>query len=256
MISLEEKELCPSNGQIGIYQYKITDNGMGIAESDMKQMFEPVYRTDITKNQETGGTGLELSIARNLIDYMGGTVRVESRIKEGTCFTVQLPVRLAETEKNDVSDADEEPAREEKPAEEKPIQEKTEKRDLKGMRILLVEDHPVNQLITTKMLENMNAVVTVAENGYIGKEMFINSKPGQFDVICMDIQMPVMDGYESATAIRKSSHAQAKCIPIVAVTANAFLSDVSRCLECGMNVHIAKPIEAANLYQVLKNFAR
>ena len=238
-VSLDVKELLPAKGQIGIYQYTITDSGVGISDEDMKQMFEPFYRSDVAKKKKVEGTGLGLSIAKNLIDYMGGAIHVKSRVNEGTCFTVEIPVRLAETVEANAGKDEQ--------------KDRKEEQDLEGMRILLVEDHPVNQLVATKMLENMNAVVTVAENGYVGKERFISSQPGEFDVICMDIQMPVMNGYESTEAIRSSSHPQAKTIPIVAMTANAFLSDVSRCLERGMNAHIAKPIESAKLYHVLKN---
>ncbi len=238
-VKLKVKELPSTKEQFGVYQYKVIDNGIGMYQDDIKKIFDPFFRSEIAKQKNEEGSGLGLSIVRNLIECMGGCIHVETSRGEGSCFTVEIPIKLAEV----------------KTVEEKKelLKEQPEKQDLHGMKILLVEDHPVNQLVATKVLEGMNAMVTVAENGCVGTELFIKSANGRFDAICMDIQMPVMDGYQAAEVIRNSTHPQAKSIPIIAMTANAFLTDVRACLEKGMNYHIAKPIEPAKLYAVLKS---
>lgn len=238
-VKLEVKELPQTKEQFGIYQYKVIDNGIGMYQDDIQKIFDPFFRSEIAKQKNEEGSGLGLSIVRNLTECMGGCIRVETSRGEGSCFTVEIPIKLAKVKSAEES--------------QKVVKKEEDgKQDLHGMKILLVEDHPVNQLVATKVLEGMNAMVTVAENGCIGAELFIKSANGRFDAICMDIQMPVMDGYQAAEVIRNSTHPQAKTVPIIAMTANAFLTDVRACLEKGMNYHVAKPIEPAKLYEILK----
>lgn len=237
-VRLEVKELPQTKEQFGVYRYRVIDNGIGMNTEEVRKIFEPFFRSEMAKQKNEEGSGLGLSIVKNLIEHMGGHIRVDSSRGKGSCFTVEIPIKLAQVKSSECAEA---------------VENKVEKHDLGGMKVLLVEDHPVNQLVATKIMESMNAMVTVAENGYVGAELFMKSANGRFDAICMDIQMPVMDGYQSTEVIRNSQHPQAKSIPIIAMTANAFLTDVRECLERGMNYHIAKPIEPEKLYAVLKD---
>ena len=236
-VRFDLRELAQTGEQIGVYQYKVTDNGIGMSEEDIQRIFEPFFRSEIARQKNEEGSGLGLPIVKNLVEHMGGHIHVDASRGRGSCFTIEIPIKLVQVKTAEHSEKTE---------------KKTEKRDLEGMKILLIEDHPVNQLVATKILESMNAMVTVAENGYEGAELFKKSANGRFDAVCMDIQMPVMDGYQATEEIRNSAHPQAKTIPIIAMTANAFLSDVRLCLERGMNEHVAKPIDPARLFAVLK----
>ena len=217
---------------------QVSDTGIGMSEEFRKILFDPFTQENRRDISEGRGTGLGLAIAKKIIDAMGGTITVESRINEGTTFTVHADVGCVEA----------------KAAQQR--QETTSaggKDILAGKHILLCEDHPLNQEIAVALLTEKKMTVSAAEDGKIGAEMFRRSTPGFYDAILMDIRMPVMDGYEATKVIRRLNRADAKTVPIIAMTADAFSDDVRRCLAAGMNGHIAKPIEPEILYLTLRN---
>lgn len=206
---------------------EIMDNGIGMSEEFQKVLFEPFTQENRSDSSEMRGTGLGLSITKKLIDTMGGTITVKSRLGEGTTFFVDLlldciPVKTENAEQN--KDTEQEGS-------------------LTGKHILLCEDHPLNQEIAKAVLEEEHMIVTIADDGEAGVKEFNGSSIGYFDCILMDIHMPVMDGYESTKAIRSLKRADAKTVPILAMTADAFTNDIQKCLQAGMNGHIAKPID-------------
>ena len=179
------------------------------------------------------GTGLGMAIAKNLVEKMGGTITFESEKGAGTTFVIRVPFKID-------MDAD-------KREEQKEINEKS----IKGLYILLAEDNELNMEIAEFMLQNEGAVVTKAWNGQEAVELFEKSRPGEFDVILMDIMMPVMNGYEATKMIRSLDREDAKEVPIIAMTANAFTEDRIRAKEAGMDDHIAKPVDAKLLVKVI-----
>lgn len=212
----------------------VTDTGIGMDEHTRACLFEPFFRHLDSAAGNVEGTGLGMSIVKSTVELSGGSIEVESEPGRGSKFIVKIPVRLADEQ--------------EVPKKEPP---KPEIQNLSGITILLVEDHPINQKVAKKMLEKAGARVVVAENGKIGWEVFTESSENEYDVILMDIQMPVMDGYEAAKAIRESRHPQAKTIPIIAMTANAFVQDVKKSLDISMDAHLSKPIEPQKLFETL-----
>jgi len=235
-ITYSVSEHTSGNPGIGLYRFEISDTGIGISEEKQKHLFEPFYRGETDMTSKIEGTGLGLSIAKAIIDLKGGTISIKSAEGAGTTFIVELPLHLAEG--NEVSS--------------EPLKRRSESVcDLSGTNILLCEDHPINQKVVKRMLEKAHAEVTVADNGKLGYEIFSQSGAGDFDVILMDIQMPKMNGYEATRLIRGSSHPQAKTIPIIALSANAFSEDVQKSMCAGMNAHLAKPIEPKTLLQTL-----
>ncbi|MEG2087624.1 MAG: ATP-binding protein, partial [Angelakisella sp.] len=221
--------------QISLYRFEISDTGIGISAEQQQHIFEPFYRVQNSMTAQIEGTGLGLSIVKSIVDYMGGTIAVHSAPGNGTTFVIELPLRFTE----------------QAAPEEETKKIPARSFHLSGTRVLLCEDHPMNQLVATKILEKAGVVVTVANNGQLGYEAFAKSAPGTFDAILMDVQMPVMNGYEATKAIRDCKHPQAKAIPILAMTANAFAEDVQNSIESGMNGHLAKPIEPQQLYDTL-----
>ncbi|MEG2882151.1 MAG: ATP-binding protein, partial [Christensenella sp.] len=205
--------------QISLYHFEISDNGIGISPEGQLHIFEPFYRVPDVITAQIEGTGLGLSIVKSIVDYMGGTISVQSTLNVGTTFSIELPLRFTE-----------EIAEEKQPTKtvEQPI-------DLSGIHVLLCDDHPMNQLVATRILEKAGVRVTVANNGQLGYEAFLQSKPDTFNAIFMDVQMPIMNGYDAARAIRSSAHPQATTIPIIAMTANAFAEDVQKSIAAGMN---------------------
>lgn len=244
-VSFAVTELPQKNEQIGWYRFVVADTGIGISPEDIPHIFEVFFRVESARVGHTEGTGLGLSIIKNIVDYKGGTIKVESEPGQGTRFTVDLPLHLA-----DAPDAPDAQA----PSE---VAESVEEDvDISGLRVLLVEDNEVNQLVAQRILESEGVAVSIADNGKAGWEAFESSAPDAFDAVFMDIQMPVMDGYEATRAIRRSGHARAADIPVIAMTANAFAGDVRRCLNAGMNAHIAKPIEPGKLFELLWRHTR
>jgi len=221
---------------------EITDNGIGMSKEFQKQIFEPFSQENRNDVSASRGSGLGMAIAKQLIDLMGGTIAVESSPGLGSIFTIDL---LQDTvsadwigEQNRKTDID--LLRPEK--------------SLAGKHILLCEDHPLNQEIAKALLTEKEMLVEIAEDGQKGTSAFLRSAVGYYDAILMDIRMPVMDGYEAAKAIRSMERTDAKTIPIIAMTADAFAEDVKRCLDAGMNAHVAKPIDPTALYDVLGQY--
>lgn len=211
--------------------FTISDNGIGISESFLPHIYEPFIQeqryADIS-----AGTGLGLSIVKNLVDMMDGTIDVQSIVNEGTTFTVHLPFEntTQQPEKNS--------------ANESII-------NLSGLNVLLCEDNVLNSEIAVTLLKEKGMKVTAAMNGQEGIDTFIESKENEFDLILMDLRMPVMNGYEAVHAIRSMNRHDAKKIPIIAMTADAFEDDAKKCFECGMNAHITKPIDPDKLFRAI-----
>ncbi|MEG0779455.1 MAG: ATP-binding protein [Oscillospiraceae bacterium] len=235
-ITYRLSEIAIEHKQISFYRFEISDTGIGISPEQQTHIFEPFYRVQNAMTAQIEGTGLGLSIVKSIVDYMGGTISVQSAPGSGTTFIIELPLRFAEELSTEKSA---------EPVPERPA-------DLSGIHVLLCEDHPLNQLVATRLLEKVGVVVTVAENGKQGYERFVRSGADTFDAILMDVQMPVMNGYEVTRAIRESKHPRATAIPIIAMTANAFAEDVQKSMDAGMNDHLAKPIEPKLLYQTLR----
>jgi CheY-like chemotaxis protein len=198
-----------------------------------KCVFEPFAQEHTGSRTKFAGTGLGMPIAKNLVEKMGGTITFESKEGVGTTFVIRLPFKI-----NLYAD---------KREEQKDVSEKS----IKGLHILLAEDNELNMEIAEFMLQNEGADVTKAWNGQEAVELFRNSEPGEFDVILMDIMMPVMNGYEATKMIRSLDREDAKAIPIIAMTANAFTEDRLRAKEAGMNEHISKPVDVRLLVKVI-----
>ena len=223
-------------------QMTVADTGIGMTEEFQQRLFKPFEQESANTFQKFGGSGLGLSIARNLVKLMNGEISVRSQVGVGTTFTVDLPFSLSRDNRlleNNVSAA---PAAALEPD------------AFAGRKILLVEDNAVNQMVAEELLRATGAEVVTADNGKLALDAFVQSPPHTFDVILMDIQMPVMNGYEASRAIRASAREDARSIPIVALTADAFVEDVSKALSAGMNEHVAKPIDTQELYGVLNRF--
>lgn len=216
----------------------VADDGIGMSEEFQKSMFEPFSQERNKETDEIQGTGLGLSIVQNIIDKMGGTISVESKLGEGSTFILNFELKKADVQ-----------------AEEVFIEEQQEDVErLKEKRILLVEDHPINVIVAKSMLENGGMVVETAENGQDAVEMVMQSNNHYYDAILMDIRMPKMDGLEATKEIRHLNRPDVLEIPIIAMTANAYDEDRERSKEAGMNEHLSKPIDAKSLYAVLLKY--
>jgi len=211
--------------------FEVSDDGIGISPEFLPDIFEP-FAQERRHGYESVGTGLGLSIVKQLVDLMGGTVQVRSELNRGSTFTVRLHFEPA--------------AQEEVPASEKTPQGIE---NLSGRRVLLCEDNELNREIAVAVLREQKMETVTAENGAVGLQKFAQSAEGEYAVILMDIRMPVLDGYETARRIRAMERPDAKTIPIIAMTADAFADDVRKCLSAGMNGHIAKPIDPEKLYR-------
>lgn len=243
-VSFEVCELPHKNSHIGYYQFVISDTGIGIDKNSLSQLFDPFYRSNEVVSNHIEGSGLGLAIVKNIVDYKGGTIKVESTPGQGTSFIITLPLHF-----------DTSPASGTLTSAVKAASTAADF-DFSGKHILLVEDHPINQQVAELVLQKTGAQITIANNGAEGSEMFEASVPGSFDAILMDIQMPVMNGYEATKVIRSSTHPQSATIPIIAMTANAFAEDIKNALEAGMNEHIAKPIDPQKLYETLATYIK
>ena len=217
---------------------EVADNGIGMSEDFLKVLFEPFSQENRDDSSEMRGTGLGLSIAKKLVDIMGGSITVRSRPGCGTTFCLDF-------------DFDCVPAEAAKEGSGAPDGGAAETDALAGRHVLLCEDHPLNQEIAKAMLEERGLLVEIADNGLAGKTIFEQSSLGYFSCILMDIRMPVMDGYQTVRAIRKLDRADARTVPIIAMTASAFGEDVKECLAAGMDGHIAKPIEPEVVFETI-----
>ena len=233
-------EECGSNSSVyAKYRFLVSDNGMGMSADFQNTIFDAFTRAENSMTNKIQGTGLGMAITKNLVDSMGGTIDVESEPGQGSCFEIFMDLKIAE--ERSVSPAS---------------QAETDEQDgniLQGMRFLCAEDNEINAEILTELLKIEGAECTICENGEEILKAFEQSAPGDYDMILMDVQMPVMNGYEATRAIRRSSHELAKKIPIIAMTANAFSEDIQHSLAAGMNAHVSKPVEMKVLEKTIRN---
>ncbi len=222
------------------YEFTVSDNGIGMSEEFIKKsLFKPFSQESNTVSNTNMGSGLGLVITKNIVRLMGGTINVTSELNKGTTFEVKIRLIRSLLKPEDIN-------REYDKAEH----------DITGVKILLCEDHPLNREISTKLLVKKGCIVDTAENGQIGVDKFVNTKEGYYDIILMDIRMPVMNGLEAARAIRELDREDAKNIPIVAMTANAYAEDVKISADAGMDAHLSKPIDPDKLYSVIENYTK
>ena len=219
-------------------EFVCRDTGIGMTEAFQKRIFEPFAQEHAGSRTKFAGTGLGMPITKKLVEKMGGTISFESKEGTGTTFLIRIPFRI-DTDRKDRTEAE----------------EKTET-SIQGLHVLLTEDNELNMEIAEFVLQNEGAVVTKAWNGQKAVDIFRKNRPGEFDVILMDIMMPVMNGYEAAKMIRSLDREDAKVIPIVAMTANAFIEDRMRAKEAGMDEHIAKPVDGKLLVKVINELVK
>ena len=233
-VSVEVTQI--DRGEFSKYKIVVKDTGVGMSEEFLPHLFEPYAREVRFSARQTVGTGLGMPITKNLITQMNGEIQVDSQLGKGTVFTVVIPFQTAPEEENETEKS----------------QGKGREFQLKGRHILLAEDNEINMEITTEMLTMNGVQVTQAWNGKEAVECFKKSEPYSFDAILMDMQMPEMDGCEACRAIRAMDRKDARTVPIIAVTANAFAEDVARTTQAGMDGHISKPIDFEQLKELLK----
>ena len=231
-------EIPSEQPEMTTMEFVCRDTGIGMTEEFQKCVFEPFAQEHTGSRAKFTGTGLGLSISRKLVEKMGGTITFESKKGVGTTFVIRVPFKID-------PDVD-------KREEQKDVSEKS----IKGLHILLAEDNELNMEIAEFVLQNEGADVTKAWDGQEAVELFRNSEPGEFDVILMDIMMPVMNGYETTKMIRSLDREDAKAIPIIAMTANAFTEDRIRAKEAGMDEHVAKPVDVELLIKVIHKLAK
>ena len=226
-------EIPSKQPEMTTMEFVCRDTGIGMTEEFQKCVFEPFAQEHTGSRTKFAGTGLGMSIAKNLIEKMGGSISFESKEGAGTAFVIQVPFKI---------DAD---------ADKREEQRNVSEKSIKGLHILLAEDNELNMEIAEFVLQNVGADVTKAWNGQEAVELFRKSEQGGFDIILMDIMMPVMNGYEATKMIRSLDREDAKTIPIIAMTANAFTEDRLKAKEAGMNEHIVKPLDVELLIKVI-----
>ena len=219
-------------------EFVCRDTGIGMAEAFQKRIFEPFAQEHAGSRTKFAGTGLGMPITKKLVEKMGGTISFESKEGTGTTFVIRIPFQI-DTDMKDRTETE----------------EKT-KASIQGLHVLLAEDNELNMEIAEFVLQNEGTVVTKAWNGQKAVDIFRKSSPGEFDVILMDIMMPVMNGYEAAKMIRSLDREDAKVIPIIAMTANAFTEDKMRVKEAGMDEHIAKPVDGKLLVKAINELVK
>ena len=238
-IQLLAEECEAKSSAYAKYRFLVSDNGMGMSADFQNTIFDAFTRAENSMTNKIQGTGLGMAITRNLVEAMGGTIDVESELGQGSCFEVLIDLKIAEDRTVALA-----------------AQEETDEQDgniLQGMRFLCAEDNEINAEILTELLKIEGAECTICENGEEILKAFEQSAPGDYDMILMDVQMPIMNGYEATKAIRRSSHELAKKIPIIAMTANAFSEDIQHSLAAGMNAHVSKPVEMKVLEKTIRS---
>lgn len=238
------KENQNSSNEYGSYTFTVKDNGMGISKDFLDIIFDPFTRVNSTTISGIQGTGLGMAITKSLVEMMGGNIEIDSEPGNGTCVSVKVEMKYcsmtdAGDRHNDGTDPD-----------------MLISDVLPGRKVLLVEDNVMNMEISVETLTEAGMLVTTAENGAVALDIMTNASEGDFDLILMDIQMPVMDGYEATRQIRALNSSYAKNIPIIAMTANAFDEDRSKAFEAGMNEHLAKPIYVNKMFDLLKKILK
>ena len=239
-IQLEVEEL-PRNEHYARYRFVVQDDGIGMSADYQKTLFDPFTREERSGTNKVQGTGLGMAITKSIVDLMGGSINVESATGKGTRFEVVLEFPIdAEADHAQQVQALPEEAEETSP--------------LSGMKFLCAEDNAINAEILQMLLETKGASCTICPNGQEIVDAFANVKPGEYDMILMDVQMPVMDGLEATRRIRNGENPLGRVIPILAMTANAFLEDMQKSKEAGMDAHLSKPVDIAALEQTVKRF--
>ena len=239
-IRLELDEL-PRNEHYARYRFVVQDDGIGMSEAYQKTLFDPFTREERSGTNKVQGTGLGMAITKNIVDLMGGSINVESTTGKGTRFEVVLEFPVD-------AEADTVPEAQVLPEEEE------ETSPLSGMKFLCAEDNAINAEILEMLLEANGASCTICSNGQEIVDAFASVKPGEYDMILMDVQMPVMDGLEATRRIRSGENPLGRIIPILTMTANAFLEDMQKSREAGMDEHLSKPVDIAALEQTVKRF--
>ena len=232
------REIVSEQPEMMTMEFVCRDTGIGMSEAFQKRIFEPFAQEDVGSRTKYAGTGLGMPITKKLVEKMGGTISFESKEGAGTTFVVRIPFRI-DTDRDSKVEAG----------------EKIEA-SIRGLHILLAEDNELNMEIAEFMLQNEGADVTKAWNGREAVEIFEKSRPDEFDIILMDIMMPVMNGYEASKMIHSMDREDAKTIPIIAMTANAFTEDKIRAKEAGMDEHIAKPVDGKLLVKIIHELVR
>ena len=236
-VYLTTREIA-SDSETATFEFISRDTGIGMSEEFQKRAFEPFTQEEASARTKYQGSGLGLSICRELVEQMGGTIRLESEQGVGSTFTITLQFRI-DTERQRQADAAE-----------------AEKINVAGMKVLLVEDNELNMEVAEFLLEREGIVVTKAWNGEEAVQTFTASKPGDFDAVLMDVMMPVKDGLDATREIRALEREDAKNIPIFAMTANAFADDIAHSRAAGMNEYIAKPLDIQRLRQTLFKYRK
>ena len=237
-ITAAAEKIAEKNGK-QYFRFSFTDTGIGMKPEYIPKIFEAFSQEDHGSRTTYKGTGLGMAITKQFVELMGGTISVTSELNKGSCFTVEIPFN-----------PDPNAAKEEKKADDQPL-------SIQDMRIMLVEDNELNMEIATDLLEEKGAIVFPESDGSQALEAFRTHAPGTYDVILMDIRMPVMNGYEATKAIRSlPDRPDAKTIPILAMSANAFEEDIQKSLSIGMNDHLSKPIELPKLLKTLSKYSR
>ena len=235
-ITVTASEILEEDGIVR-FSFQFEDTGIGMKPEFLGKIFTPFAQEDNGSRTNYNGTGLGMAITKQFVELMGGEIRVTSTFGKGSCFMGEIPLEIdrsaAAAQANDAAVT-----------------------DISGMRILLVEDNELNMEIACELLEDEGAEVTTAEDGQIAVDTFRNAELYHFDAVLMDIMMPNLNGYDATKAIRALDRADAGRIPIIAMSANAFEEDVKKSLEVGMNAHLAKPINVAELIKTLGTFAK
>ena len=237
-VYISSREIPSKQTSMPTLEFVCRDTGIGMTEAFQKRIFEPFAQEHAGSRTKFAGTGLGMPITKKLVEKMGGTISFESKEGTGTTFVIRIPFQIDA----DMKDRNE-------------TEEKTET-SIQGLHVLLTEDNELNMEIAEFVLQNEGAVVTKAWNGQKAVDIFRKSRPGEFDAILMDIMMPVMNGYEAAKMIRSLDREDAKVIPIIAMTANAFTEDKMRAKEAGMDEHIAKPVDGKLLVKVINELVK
>ncbi len=236
---VSEKKI--SNNSAGCFEFVFRDSGVGMSAELLSHVFEPFVRAEDLRISKTQGTGLGLSITRNIIHMMNGSIEVESELKKGSTFFVTIFLKLQnKTENSENPDTND--------------KNKIHTGNFSGKRILLAEDNDLNREIAKEIFEMSGLIVDEAEDGQVAFDKFAESDDGYYNMIFMDIQMPNLNGYDATRAIRNLQHPYAENIPIIAMTANAFVEDIKASESAGMNEHLSKPIDFAKLHQILEKY--
>ncbi len=228
-----KQECIEEKDNVITYRWIISDTGIGMSKEFLQHIFEPFSQEQSDARSAYHGTGLGMSIVKKLVDNMGGTISITSEIGKGSTFVIELPFEMAS-------------------APEKSKKEEVEKENsIRGLNLMLVEDNELNAEIAEMLLKDEGAIIIMANDGQQAVGLFNNNPVGTFDAILMDIMMPVMDGLSATKAIRALNRPDAGTVPIIAMTANAFAEDAQKCLEAGMNAHLAKPLDIEKVKKII-----